>query len=62
MKQLSFIGVILFAVGGSLEASPDASAVIQAVPYILTAAGALIAVSAALIDKYFHLGGWDDDF
>ena len=60
MQRLGGLGMMLFCIGGSLEASPDASWSVVLIPYGIMAIGLIIAVAAYISHNYYFSDDEDD--
>ena len=61
-KILGTIGVMLFALGGSLEASPDAPWRVVLIPYGIIAAGLALIFAAIWLHCNYHFGSREDEY
>lgn len=59
-EKLGRLGMMLFCIGGSLEASPDASWSTVLIPYALILAGLIIAGVAFWINRNYYIDDEDD--
>ena len=60
-RKIGGLGAMLFAIGGSLEASPDAPWSVVMIPYGIIIAGLVLIGVAIAIHKMYYFGD-DDDY
>jgi len=62
VRKIGGAGAILFCIGGSLEASPDAPWSIVLIPYGIIIAGLVLIAVAIALHKLYYFGDDEDDF
>lgn len=62
VRKIGGLGAMLFCVGGSLEASPDAPWSVVLIPYGIIIAGLVLIAIAIVLHKFYYFGDDEDDF